>query len=253
MRLAPSHASPRASAHAIERKLQSVKAASAPIATVRRRRGGADAPHRRHERGEEDERAGVPGRRRSAALVHRPPRRRPPTATGRDRQPRTACAGELAAVIDRASGRVRLLARVDAQRPRILILITLAEIGGAQTYVAQLLPALAERFDVVVAAHGPGPLRDAARDRRRALRRRSATSGARSIPCRDLLGLLELVALMRRERPDIVHVNSSKAAALGRVAAARGGRAGARCSPSTAGRSRHTTGSPRRSTAGPTG
>ena len=103
-------------------------------------------------------------------------------------------------------------------RPRILILITLAEVGGAQTNVAQLLPALAGQFDVVVAAYGPGPLRDAAR-----------AAGVRFVPLRhvrrdphplrDVLGLLELVALLRRERPDVVHVNSSKAAALGRVAA----------------------------------
>ena len=102
--------------------------------------------------------------------------------------------------------------------PRILVLITLAEVGGAQTYVAQLLPALSERYDVVVAAHGPGPLREATRD-----------AGARFValrhvrrdlhPIQDLRGLAELVALLRRERPDLVHVNSSKAAALGRVAA----------------------------------
>ena len=102
--------------------------------------------------------------------------------------------------------------------PRVLILITLAEPGGAQTYVAQLLPALASRCEVVVAAYGDGPLRDAAREAgvrfvglrhvRRALR-----------PGRDLLGLLELLALIRRERPDVVHANSSKAGVLGRVAA----------------------------------
>jgi glycosyltransferase involved in cell wall biosynthesis len=102
--------------------------------------------------------------------------------------------------------------------PRILILITLAEKGGAQTYVASLLPALAPRFEVVVAAHGDGPLVAAARDAgvtfvplrhvRRPLN-----------PVRDLLGLLELVTLIRRVRPDIVHVNSSKAGVLGRVAA----------------------------------
>ena len=103
--------------------------------------------------------------------------------------------------------------------PRILLLITLAETGGAQTYVAGLLPALARRFDVVVAAHGDGPLRDAA-----------LASGARYVPLRhvrrnlhpahDLLGLLELAALIRRERPDILHANSSKAGLLGRTAAA---------------------------------
>ncbi len=99
---------------------------------------------------------------------------------------------------------------------RLLIVITLAEIGGAQSYVASLLPALVERYDVVVAAHGPGPLEEAAR-----------SSGARfvalrhvrrPIGLRDLLGLVELVRLFRRERPDLVHLNSSKAGALGRVA-----------------------------------
>ena len=103
--------------------------------------------------------------------------------------------------------------------PRILLLITLAETGGAQTYVAGLLPALTRRLDVVVAAHGDGPLRDAA-----------LASGARYValrhvrrnlhPVHDLLGLLELAALIRRERPDIVHANSSKAGLLGRTAAA---------------------------------
>jgi glycosyltransferase involved in cell wall biosynthesis len=96
--------------------------------------------------------------------------------------------------------------------------ITLAESGGAQSYVAALLPALSPHFDVVVAAHGHGPLVDAA-----------AAAGVRFVPLRhvqrslhpvrDSRGLLELVALIRRERPDIVHANSSKAGVLGRMAA----------------------------------
>jgi len=108
--------------------------------------------------------------------------------------------------------------RVMALRPRVLVVITLAEVGGAQTYVASLLPALAERFDVAVAAHGPGPLEKAVRD-----------AGVRYIPLghlrrplspwRDLLALVELVRLFRRERPAAVHLNSSKALAVGRVAA----------------------------------
>jgi glycosyltransferase involved in cell wall biosynthesis len=111
------------------------------------------------------------------------------------------------------------LNRQVVRSPRILLLITLAETGGAQTYVAGLLPALVRRLDVVVAAHGDGPLRDAA-----------LASGARYVPLRhvrrnlhpahDLLGLLELAALIRRERPDILHANSSKAGLLGRTAAA---------------------------------
>jgi glycosyltransferase involved in cell wall biosynthesis len=102
--------------------------------------------------------------------------------------------------------------------PRILLLVTLSEVGGAQTYVASLLPALAGPFEVVVAAHGQGPLAAAAH-----------AAGARFIelehvrralsPWRDPLGLLELATIVRRERPHIVHVNSAKAAALGRAAA----------------------------------
>jgi glycosyltransferase involved in cell wall biosynthesis len=99
-----------------------------------------------------------------------------------------------------------------------LIVITLAEVGGAQTYVMSLLPALTDRYDVTVAAWGPGPLAEAARQAgatyvplhwvRRELR-----------PWRDLRGLVELVRLIRSVRPAIVHANSSKAGVLGRLAA----------------------------------
>jgi glycosyltransferase involved in cell wall biosynthesis len=104
-------------------------------------------------------------------------------------------------------------------RPRVMLLITLAEIGGAQSYVASLLPALAERYDVVLAAHGEGPLREAA-----------AEAGVRFLPLRhvrrpvrpwrDLAGLIELARILRRERPQILHASSSKAGVLGRLAAA---------------------------------
>lgn len=103
-------------------------------------------------------------------------------------------------------------------RPRILLVVTLAETGGAQTYVASLLPALTDRFDVAVAAHGDGPLRTVA-----------TAVGVRFVPLRhvrrplslwrDVLGLLELLRLLRRERPHIVHLNSAKAGVLGRLAA----------------------------------
>jgi glycosyltransferase involved in cell wall biosynthesis len=104
------------------------------------------------------------------------------------------------------------------ERPRILLVVTLAETGGAQTYVASLLPALVGRFDVAVAAHGSGPLREIAR-----------ATGAVFIPLRhlrrpvrplrDVLGLLELLTVVRRRRPHIVHANSAKAGTLARLAA----------------------------------
>lgn len=100
--------------------------------------------------------------------------------------------------------------------------MTLAETGGAQSYVAALLPALVHGFDVVVAAHGAGPLREAAE-----------RSGVRFLPLRQLqrplspwrdpAAVIELTRLLRRERPDIVHASSSKAGVLGRLAATLAG------------------------------
>ena len=97
-------------------------------------------------------------------------------------------------------------------RPRVLLLVTLAETGGAQTYVAALAKALAREYDVVVAAHGEG-FHDVPRfvplhHLRRALD-----------PLHDVLALVELYRLFRRERPLVVHANSSKAGVLGRLAA----------------------------------
>src|SRR5207253_4828679 len=118
--------------------------------------------------------------------------------------------------VSRGDGALHLAARtadnepVMALRPRVLVVITLAEVGGAQSYVASLLPALAERFEVAVAAHGPGPLEQAARE-----------AGVRYIPLRhvrrplspwqDFLAVVELFRLFRRERPAAVHLNSSTA------------------------------------------
>jgi glycosyltransferase involved in cell wall biosynthesis len=103
-------------------------------------------------------------------------------------------------------------------RLRILIVITLAEVGGAQTCVAQLLPELAQQHDVTVAAHGPGPLRQAAVEAGASLV--ELRNVRRRIGIRDALGLVELIRLTRRVRPDIVHAHSSKAGVLGRLAAA---------------------------------
>jgi glycosyltransferase involved in cell wall biosynthesis len=104
------------------------------------------------------------------------------------------------------------------RKPRLLIVVTLAETGGAQTYAAHLAHGLADRFEVTVAAHGDGPLRQAA-----------VHAGARFVSLRqvrrpvnvwrDVLGLAELVRLCLRLRPEIVHANSSKAGLLALAAA----------------------------------
>jgi glycosyltransferase involved in cell wall biosynthesis len=104
------------------------------------------------------------------------------------------------------------------ERPRLLLVATLAEPGGVVTYLSSLVPALGG-FELTVAAHGPGPLREAVE---RAGGRYVELRHVRRAPhpVRDLLGLLELVGLLRRLRPHIVHANSSKAGVLARLAAA---------------------------------
>jgi glycosyltransferase involved in cell wall biosynthesis len=107
---------------------------------------------------------------------------------------------------------------MEDRKPRLLILITLSELGGAQTAVALLLPGLVDRFDVTLAAQGSGPLRDAAQ-----------AAGVPYVelehvrrpihPWHDALALVELLRLCRRLRPDIVHAHSSKVGVLGRLAA----------------------------------
>jgi glycosyltransferase involved in cell wall biosynthesis len=105
------------------------------------------------------------------------------------------------------------------RKPRLLVLITLAEVGGAQTSVSLLVPGLTSRFDVTLAAHGDGPLREAAA--RAGVPFVALTHVRRAIhPWHDVLGLVELVRLCRRVRPDIVHAHSSKVGILGRLAAA---------------------------------
>ena len=108
-----------------------------------------------------------------------------------------------------------------APRKRVLLLVTLAETGGAQSYVRDLVDVLAPTFDVTVAAHGRGPLEAASRERGAsyvALRH-----VRRSIGPRDVLALAEVWALCRRVRPHVLHANSSKAGILGRIAAAAAG------------------------------
>ncbi len=100
-------------------------------------------------------------------------------------------------------------------KKKILFLITKSNWGGAQRYVFDLATCLdSNTFDVVVALGGDGTLRQ-----------KLTKAGVRTIPIahlqRDISLLSEVRALysiariIRSEKPDILHVNSSKAGALG--------------------------------------
>ncbi|MBI1957546.1 MAG: glycosyltransferase family 4 protein [Candidatus Niyogibacteria bacterium] len=101
---------------------------------------------------------------------------------------------------------------------KILFCITKSGWGGAQRYVYDLATRLPAEFEPVVALGGFGILLDKLNDRK-----------VRTIPIErlgrdirmgsDISVFFELIRIFRRERPDIVHLNSSKMAFLGAPAA----------------------------------
>lgn len=113
-------------------------------------------------------------------------------------------------------------------RKKVLFVVTKSTLGGAQRYVYDLAVALPkDEYDVAVAFGGtgkpdsePGILRDML-----------IGAGVRTIflpqlgrdinPRADHAGYKALLRLFIEERPDIVHINSSKAGGLGALAARR--------------------------------
>lgn len=108
-------------------------------------------------------------------------------------------------------------------RKKVLFLITKSNWGGAQRYVYDLATNLSpDEFEPVV-AFGP----DADSDAPGLLGERLATAGVRTVlipALRRDMGLIDLAALRAIGRviaakdPDIIHLNSSKAAGLGALA-----------------------------------
>lgn len=110
-------------------------------------------------------------------------------------------------------------------KKKVLFVITKSNWGGAQRYLFDLATSLPkDRFDAVVAFGGSGA-RGAAEGE---LARKLQASGVRTIFVRafardiglaDVAALRELKRIFRAERPEVVHLNSSKAGGLGALAA----------------------------------
>jgi glycosyltransferase involved in cell wall biosynthesis len=103
------------------------------------------------------------------------------------------------------------------QAMRILHIVTLSEIGGAQSVVIELANrAAAEGHEVAVLSRPDGKLWELLDPRVRAMK-----TGAfrRNLdPLHDLAALFAVLGAYRRFRPDVVHLHSSKAGVWGRVA-----------------------------------
>ncbi len=101
---------------------------------------------------------------------------------------------------------------------KILFVITKSNWGGAQRYVFDLATALRNDFDVRVAFGQEGLLAKKLHEARiktfpiKALERDVSVSS-------DVRSFFELLRLFRTEKPDVVHLNSSKAAGVGALSA----------------------------------
>lgn len=102
---------------------------------------------------------------------------------------------------------------------KILFCITKSNWGGAQRYVFDLATSLPkEQFEVSVAFGQFGRLAEELRKARIPIHEVQSLSRDISLGA-DIRGFLELLALFKKEHPDIVHLNSSKAGGLGSAAA----------------------------------
>ena len=104
-------------------------------------------------------------------------------------------------------------------KKKILFLITKATWGGAQRYAYDLATHLPKDYFAVSVAYGtPGRLLEMLKEAN--IKTHPLPALGRDIALwSDVKSFVQLVQLFRKERPDIVHLNSSKAAALGALAA----------------------------------
>lgn len=100
---------------------------------------------------------------------------------------------------------------------RILQIITLSGLGGAQSVVANLANKLSEEHEVIVAAgEGDGKMWQILNNHIQKVHIRHLKRALS--PISDLLAFLSFLKLYYKYKPDIIHLHSSKAGIIGRIA-----------------------------------
>ncbi len=107
-----------------------------------------------------------------------------------------------------------------AKISKILYIVTQSEFGGAQRYVFDLATNLPrENFEIAIAAGGNGSLFEKLGSKD--IKTYKLNYLIRSInPIYDLIVIFEILKLLIKYKPDIIHLNSSKASIVGSFASA---------------------------------
>lgn len=105
---------------------------------------------------------------------------------------------------------------------KILYIVTLPDWGGAQNYIFRLANFLKGDYDIIV-AHGATENKSnfnlSSLCQREGIKTRQLKFLGRSInPWKDILAIFEIKKFLEHEKPDILHLNSSKAGTLGSLA-----------------------------------
>lgn len=104
---------------------------------------------------------------------------------------------------------------IENSRHKLVFVITKSNFGGAQKYVYDLASSLPVKdFDIVVLLGGQGILKEKLEEK--GIRTIVIRSLQRDVSVKKEFQVLkELFSILRSERPDILHLNSSKAGGLG--------------------------------------
>lgn len=105
-------------------------------------------------------------------------------------------------------------------RKKILLLITQGEIGGAQVYVRDLALNLPKNRFIVTVGHGEKPFDWLDEELKNQIQTKYFRFIKRNInPLFEILGFFELYIYLKKNKFDIIHLNSSKIGVLGSLAA----------------------------------
>ncbi len=113
---------------------------------------------------------------------------------------------------------------MENKRKKILLLITQGEMGGAQVYVRDLALNLPKNQFVVTVGHGEKSFDWLDKQLKNQIKTKHFKFIKRNInPLFEILGFFELYQYLKRNKFDIVHLNSSKIGILGSLAAKSAG------------------------------